>query len=1156
MKKNKPFGELLYHSLKKTLLTMRIAVILMILGIMQARANEAYSQKTRLSVNFSETELGKILDKIEVESEFFFIYNEKLLDVDRKVSISEKDQLINAILDDLFAGTNVKYTIIDRKIILAPDYLSEVVSQQKNQVSGTVTDKNGPIPGVNIVVTGTTTGAITDLNGKYTITIPPDAKSLTFTFIGMNPQEINIGNLTKIDVTMAESAIGLDEIVVVGYGTQNRKTLTGAISSVQAKDLNTVNAVSVDNMLQGKAAGVAVTQHSSQPGSGSDVVIRGALSVNGDNSPLYVIDGVAITKSPNLNGIGRGWDTGDKNGLDLSPLSTINPADIESIDVLKDASATAIYGSAAANGVILITTKKGKSGRPTLTYDVTYSVQKLNNYWEPLNSQDFMNYANVAKREDWLYNGNYAPYGPNIPNAANAPVLFTQDEIKNAKSYNHVNEVMRTGHIIDQNFSITGGNEKSKYFVSLNYYRNVPVLDFCDWTRYTGRVNFDQQLTSWLKFNMSSSYTKWNINNPSSGSQSTYGGQDAQVGGSAIFFPPNVPLWKAPGKLNQSYDGRTSNPLIYLYRKDKNNINRLFLAPSLEVKIYNDLKANIVTGYDESSTVTDIYNPGVGGRAYGFDSTRMNNYGRNDYNNTINSSLESYLTYSKTFNTIHKLSVVAGGGYYKTISSNFYLEAYEFPNDMEENYDYAANTNSTLFNHGSNKVEHTKKSQFGRLNYTLMDRYIIGLTARRDGSTSFPENNKYGFFPGISGGWIISEENFLKNNLVVSNLKLRGGWGTAGNESGLNNNSYYVTTYSAFAGPLIGGKPVAAVELNNIENPNLKWETDITENIGLDFSLLKDRVSGSFDVYRRTAKDQLGWSPGNSTDPVGGLWKNMGSTQSQGYELSLRCIVIKTSDFEWNVNSTFSHNHSYWLERNFERKLYRWEGQHDDLGAIYGWKTDGLFHSIDEVNNYKGSTGNPLQPLAVPGNIKYVDVNNDGKLDTADIVNLGSRAPKYNFGLSTSLRFKNWDLNISTYGSLLMKTTDGNGAFAQFSSLLSKSNQTKYVKEVWTSDNPNGTRPGIARDYTADNNPIIDNPNNDFGLQSTNFWRLKNITLGYTLPKSLLNKFNISNIRLYCDAENLAVWTNYKGLDPEVERGNTSAFPISLIIAFGLNVTF
>ena len=494
MKKNKPFGELFCSSLKKILLTMRFAVILMLLGVVQARANEAYSQKTRLSLDFTETALVNVLDKIEDESEFFFLYNEKLLDTERKVSISGNDQLISTILEDLFTGTDVKYSIIDRKIILAPEYLTVVPESQQNTVSGKVTDKSGAaLPGVSIVVKGTATGTVTDVNGNFKLGLPADAQILTFSFIGMKNQEITIGNQSVINVVLEEELAGLDEVVVVGYGTQKRRDLTGAVAQVKSADLSKTSVIGFDQAMQGKMAGVQVTNNSGAPGDSRSIRIRGVGSINGTNEPLYIVDGVPY---------------GD--------LNAINVNDIDRIDVLKDAAAASIYGSRASNGVILVTTKRGQKGL-SVSFDAVAGVQSVGKKIEMLNGQQFAELANEN-----LVNGGM------IPNPMWSNPSTVQDN-------DWQSALFQPAPMQNYNLNISGGGEKVITLFSFGYLDQGGIIVGSAYKRYTARLNTDITLTKRLKAGIT-------LNGAFAQKQNIDEGGDMSAINAALYMAPTTPV--------------------------------------------------------------------------------------------------------------------------------------------------------------------------------------------------------------------------------------------------------------------------------------------------------------------------------------------------------------------------------------------------------------------------------------------------------------------------------------------------------------------------------------------------------------------------------------------------------------------------------------
>ncbi len=1018
-------------------------------------------------------------------------------------------------------------------------------------ITGKLTDEKGePLPGVSVKVKGSKGGGFTDANGVYNISAPANG-TLIFTYIGFDKAEAVIDGKTNIDFTLKSNTAALDEVVVVGYGSQRKKDATGSIVSIKAKDLNNVNAISIDNMLQGKAAGVQILQRSAQPGGGLDIRIRGAISPNGSNEPLYVIDGVPLTTvgAGNSGKLGAGGDN-NIEGVDRSPLASINPNDILSIEILKDASAAAIYGSAAANGVILISTKRGVSGDPTISFSSSYSTQRIAAQVKTLNSQDFMNLSNTASRENYLFTERFAPYGANPAPASGWPINYTPSEIAAAtETYEHFNEIFRKGAITDNNLSISGGNDKTKYFSSFSYLDQKSLLKTTDFARFSGRINLDQTFNSWFKLSLNTLYSQTDANNPSIGGNITEANAARQTQ-AAMLFSPRLPLIMPDGSLSVNDYALIPNPAAWLFMKDKSVNRRLFIAPNLQFKINSDLNANVVIGYDNTNSGRENFSP----TKAKLPQQTQNNYGGFSSNENTNLSTEGYLTYNKQLNTDNRLSVVAGFGYYRASGVESGFSVFNIPTDAVENYNLALAPQSDLNWFYSNKFARTKLSQFGRINYVYKEKYFLAITARNDGSSAFPPQKKWGFFPAVSGAWNISDEDFLKESKFVNNLKLRASYGGTGNESFLANNIYYLDNYAAVFGTnyYIGGVQNTGVVLNRIGNNNLRWETNITANVGVDFGFFNNRLNGSVDAFQRTAKNLLDFAQLQYNSSIVSQAQNVGSTQSRGIELALNGLIINKTDFSWNMNINLSKSRVNWVERNPRVPLNPWVGANDGVFDIYGWKTNGIFKSDAEVQAYK-SNGLVLQPGSFAGNVKYVDVNGDGKMNSDDVVKLGNREADFNFGLGTSFRYKAFDLNIQTYGFLGKSMFEGWQPLTSLTRINEKANQQVLVSDVWTSLNPNGTRPGIATSPIDGNNFT---KQTDFFLTKVNFLRVKSLTLGYTVPVSFLQKKRVAkNVKFFVDFQNLAVITNYKGLDPEMEI-NASPFPIPRTTAFGLNVTF
>lgn len=1141
--------RLCQKKIKKAFRIMKITFLCMFVFASQLFAFKGEAQNTVVELQSENLSIEELFKEIENQTDYLIVYSTSEIKSNFDISLSKKKAKVSELLNEAFDGKGLKYELSDNYIVLSPLEKSGKAQQTGRTVSGIVIDQTGEaVIGANVVEKGTTNGVITDMDGRFSLRISPDAV-LTISYIGYQHAEIKVGNQQSLSVTLREDTEVLEEVVVVGYGSQLKKTVTGAISSVKAKDIEAPNAVSADNLLQGKVAGLIVSQNSAQPGSSMSVNIRGKLSPNGSNSPLYVIDGVIVSSESNkASKVGPSGllSTSLSDGSNRSPLATLNPNDIASVDVLKDASATAIYGSSAANGVILITTKKGQSGKPKVTYSGSFSVQGIKKYYDMLNAQDFMNLANLGMKEQWLYINRYAPYGSTPAPGSGWTVLYNEEQLAQTESYNHFDEVTRTGLINNHNVSFNAGSENFKVYASFNYFDQKSLMKISDFQRFSGRINMEANFTKWLKLNVSSMYSLLNAGNPSSGMWRGNANEANQTN-AALYFSPRLPLEDEYGNLTASENAISANPLAWSYMKDQTTTKRVMFAPNLEIKILPELKANVQLSIDKTDENRDVFSPS---KSILPQQTQRNFGGySNAYNN--NYGIEEYLSYDKQFGSDHRLSVVLGTGYYVTSGNNYSVTVFNFPSDaLENNYlELSSDVGETTYSSG--RWERNKLSYFGRFNYTFKDRYTLGATLRNDGSSVFAANHKWGWFPGLSAAWIVTEEAFMKNFKELNYLKLRAGVGTSGNESILTGGNYSLTTYGMATGALyyFDGTLNKGIIQKQKGNKNLKWETDITVNTGVDFSFFNDRLTGSVDYYVRTAKDLLDFASLPATDMVATLAKNVGSTRSTGYEIALKGLIMEKKDFNWNAYLNLSHNHSYWVERNPEVDLASWIKETDDLNPIYGWKTAGIFKSLEEVQEYT-SNGKVLQPDSYPGNKKFVDINGDGVLDDNDIVKLGNSEPKLNFGLGTSVRIKNIQVDIDTYGVLGKKSYDA----WMFRGLSSDKLNTSYrYKDVWTSFNTNGWWPSIATNAAANNNK---SGTDDFTLKDVNYLRFKDIKVTYTLPKNWLQGSKIaSNAAVYVDLQNTLLLSNYEGLDPEMEQ-NAAPFPIPFTVVMGVDITF
>jgi TonB-linked SusC/RagA family outer membrane protein len=1132
MKKNKPFGELFYRSLKKTLQIMRISIFLMILGILQAHATDAYSQKTRLSLDFSNTELIKVLDKIEDESEYFFLYNEKLLDTQRKVSINEKDQLVGPILDDLFKGTDVKYTIVDRKIILAPNYLTEESQPQQRKISGTVTDKDGaPIVGVNVVVTGTTQGTVTDIDGKYSIDVSPDAKSLTFSFIGMQPQEINIGSLSQIDVTMVESATDLGEVVVVGYGTQRKVNLTGSISSVKFDDAVTNRPLTdASQALSGTVTGVWVSQNSGKPGAdNSQIRIRGWGTMNNSN-PLVIIDGVE------------------------GSFDQLNSNDIASISVLKDAASSAIYGSKAANGVILITTKMGKyNEKMAINYSGYTGIQSLGRRFDLIdNSAEYMGLWNQALANDGA--------GQKFPDYLISAFQNGTDPYKYPNT-NFYDYVFRNAPIQEHNLSFSGGSAQSSAFLSFNYLNQEGIVLKTSSERYGITANLESSIRKWLKVGGRINYIRSVSREPYA--DVTYGSLGRVFVGLA-GAPPFTAPYTRDGQFgsveaidnsgNLLFDNR--NPLI----DDANGRtiteeNYLRANAYAEIKFTDDLIFKTTFATNGNWGLIDKYNQSLYGYTDSGIQTITKNYNREGLEmnrgntSSLDNNLIATLNYSKTFAEIHNISTVVGMQMENTVIKTLYARRSLPPKEGLTQVD----AGTSGIQGSGNMVAINMLSYFGRFNYSLFDKYLFEADLRADGSSRFQKSNRWGIFPGFSAGWKLSDEDFIKNLNIFSNLKLRGSWGQLGNQ---NISGYwpYLTVISQdnTLSYSYGGTFAPGAAVTSLVDQNITWETTSTLDFGIDIGLLNNKLTIETDYFDKKTSGIIVQLPIPLI--MGGIaapFQNIGEMSNKGFEINI--------NYDNQVHSREQFGYSIGVNLTFvDNKVTKFEGgkSPDQLyliregysyQSLYGYKVIGIFQSDEEAAQYMYANG--FVPKA--GNLKFEDVNQDGKLGFEDKQGLGNTIPKFTFGITPSFQYKGFDLNLLFQGIAGVHLYTQN-AFTN----LTTDNPTITTRwrDSWTPGNPNTDIPMIRFDNSWDDQE------SSFWVTEASYIKLKNIRLGYSLPENLISRLNIEKIYVYANAQNLfsIVGKNYDGYDPERNTFDSgqNLYPVPRIISFGVNLNF
>lgn len=1033
----------------------------------------------------------------------------------------------------------------------------QITYAQSKVVTGKVSDASGPLPGVSVIIKGTETGTSTDANGSFSISAPANA-TLVISFIGYQKQEVKVGDRTSLDIRLTSDNTALSEVVVVGYGTQKRKDLTGAISSVSAETIAKVPVTSVDQALQGRASGVQVTNNDGAPGGNTSILIRGVGSLSsGGNGPLYVIDGYPLTGG----------------------LSNYNPSDIATIDVLKDASATAIYGIRAANGVVIITTKKGKKDGVQVSLDGYNAFQAEPKKYKLLNAQQWATLANEVAASDVNFVGL-----DNWKNPASLTSVDWQDAL------------YRSG--LSQNYSLAvrGGSDKVQAASSFGYYDQKGIVLGSYFKRFTVGLNLDYQATKWLKSAVTAKFNNSHANTPfgtgalgnltqliptlDGGNSETNQISDGK-GHYGFFNPVNT------------YTAKYNNPVYGIENNDASNINNNLLTNgSLEATIFDGLKFKTSAGINfgtysgyfyqpEDLRIQTQYPAAVPTNA--LYSQRQNNFFEVLWENT--------LAYDKTFG-IHTINLLGGVSQQR---STFVANGGSVIPSNSIIRDLNQGTNQRLDLNGNGQSINALASQFARLTYKLTDRYLITGTVRRDGSSKFAEGHQYGIFPTGAIAWKAKEESFLKNVNWLSELKFRGSYGKVGNERGIDA-FQYLSLYSTGAPAANSGNlgyPFnkayqAGIAATQPANPNLRWETDYQTDIGMDMGFLNGDLSLTVDYFNRRSKDFLLRIATPTQSGYRSQPKNIGEMVNKGVEVALNYSHNAGKDFHYGAGLTFSaiKNTLTRIESgtdfvgnfgglgltgngwgNFTRTYI---GQ--PVGTFYGYQSLGIFQSQAQVDalNAAAKAKNPSNPFyqktaTAPGDRYFADTNGDGQVTPTDQISLGSPQPKFFGGLNLDASYKAFDFNAyfySVYGNKILNYQESALQSFQNRGFVGVENiSEEYYNNRWTPSNPSNTFSRV----TYNDDAIGSNVPSSAWIQDGSFVKLKNLTVGYTLPTSLVDRVALSKIRIYLSTQNLFTITKYKGLDPEigVQGGNSTqtgvdngTYPGSRFYTLGLNVTF
>ena len=1050
----------------------------------------------------------------------------------------------------------------------------------QNRVMGTVTDDIGPVIGASVMEKGTQNGAVTDLDGNYVITVKPGA-TLVFSSIGYATQEIEVGNQSRINVLLKEDTEFLDEVVVVGYGTMKRSDLSGASVSMKEEDLKGSVITNLDQSLQGRAAGVSAVQTSGAPGSSSSIRVRGQATVNANAEPLYVIDGVIVQGGGN-----SGWDFG-LGGLGngkvstISPLATINPADIISMEILKDASATAIYGAQGANGVVLITTKHGKAGDAKFSYDGMFAVSRQNSRIDMMDLRQFAEYYNDLAGQGLVdHNGYYAD-----------PSIL-------GKGTNWQDEVFRTALQHQHQISAQGGSEKVQYYVSGSYMDQQGTIIGSNFDRLSFRTNLDAQLKEWFKLGVNATYAITNDDIKLA---------DGQEG--VIFYSlstlPDIPVYDLDGNYSTTVrEGYTSANPVALAMLDQNLLKRQKLTGN----VYADLTPikhftwRSEVGFDVSNSEATTYKPMVNLGGWQRGSNSMSS----QRNASTYWSLKNYLTYANTFGK-HSVTAMVGQEAWESRWSYLGASNKDLPSDDIHNLRLATGTPTVNSGFGSSAMA----SFFTRETYNYDDRYMATYTFRRDGSSNFGPDNRWANFHSFAASWRFTNEAFLKDAtraIGLDNGKIRVGWGQTGNAN-IGGGAWESGMSKMPTGLGDSQRPA------NISNTGIHWEKQVQTNIGFDLNFLKNRINLTVDLYKKVSSDMLMsltlpsymGTQGNGSSALAAPKGNFGTIENKGLEITLDTHPIDKKNFSWDSNFqiSFNRNKLVALDGSANAQLVGY-GQWSDIVSVteigqslynfYGYVVEGVYESLEDIQNSPKAEKYPADGVfnrattVWVGDIKYKDVNGDNVINEHDQTNIGSPLPKFTFGWTNTFRYKNVDLTVFLNGTYGNKVLNYNMMGQGYNGLVHMNstwtNQHVSIQDrarlavvdaektyadgsMWYDDITNVK---VANTGTKTPRPSIQDPNDNDRLSTRyiedgSYLRVKNITLGYTFPKTVLQKVKIDNVRVYMNIQNLYTFTKYTGFDPEVGASTQDSsgltfgvdngrYPSPMTCSFGLNITF
>ena len=1117
MKNNTLSGRYCFKNprFKQIFRIMRISTFLLMVCVFCSYAGNAHSQNAKVSIRMNNVKLDKILNEIENQTDYLFIYNNQV-DINKITSVKVKNEAVAQVLDKILSGTGINYELEGTHIILTTEAIKDLHAQQQAKtVTGTVTDVSGePIIGANIRIKGTTTGTITDIDGNFSIEAEPQSV-IEVSYIGYLTQETVINNQKSIRFLLKEDTKTLDEVVVIGYSVQKKADLTGSVANINTEKLNTQSNANIGQALQGKIAGVDIVSQGGAPGSGTRIMVRGIGTLN-NASPLYIVD-----------------------GMYMNSIDHINPNDIASIDVLKDASSAAIYGSRAANGVIIVTTKEGSNteGKPIIDLSVNLGISTASKFLDMLDAKGWAEVTTIARQ------------------AIGKPALDMATDLANKPDNDWQDIMFRPALMQNYNLSVKGGGKYSTYYTGLGYFNQDGIVKGTNYQRYNIQSKND------YKRGIFSAGTNLII----SFSHDKPLHQELRGGMIGTILQSVPTLEKYDDTREGGYGGtygdvvNIPHPLAIIDDNimDRYNENvKIFANLYAQIELFKGLKYKLNLtpdfSFERYKNYLNKYDFGLATNSI----TQLTERQRRRRNILV----ENLLTFDRTFGE-HKISALAG---YTYQDSRFrHIQAYGegLPQGLEE-ID-AATTNRS--NEG-NSWRSVLTSILGRVFYSYQNKYLFTATIRRDGSSKFGKNNRYGYFPSFSLGWNVAEEKFMENVHWLDQLKLRGGYGVLGNQE-IDNYQYSSTITTGINYPDGNGGLLQGAFPKNFANPDIKWEETAMTNVGIDFMVFNNRLSLTADYYVKNTKDILLTVPipissGGANDPI----RNAGKIRNNGFEFNLGWMDQPNPDISYGINLIGSFNKNKVIAMGSESGSIKGGSTNQNIttsetkagypiGGYWLISTAGYFNSQEEVDAY-AKDGKKIQPAAEPGDIKFVDANNDGVINDDDRVFQGSPFPDFTFALNGNMRYKNFDLSIGLQGVLGNKIY--NATRQTLEDVTKGSNFLASCLDYWTPENKNASHPRLTWDDPNRNTRA----ESDRYLENGSYLRLRSVQLGYTFPQTWF-KGAIQHARVYINAENLFTITSYSGYSPDVNADNANyrgfdnfIYPTNRTFMLGLNVTF